>query len=136
MSNNINWGFLERYIPKMELAVLRGNAKSEEKDFFIELLLDVEKQIKGMPGLYETYNLGPDKIQIGMHYFGGTTDFWLYELDQETGEGTAFVCLNGDSDCAERGPVYIPEIVGLRFMALDLYWNTDKTLQEVMARYA
>lgn len=132
MAENINWDFLKDYIPRMELLALQEHVKGEEKAHFVELLSRVEKQIKDMPKMYDLAEKEASEITIGMHYVGGATDFWIFELDQEEKIGMAFVCLNGDTWNAEIGSVYIPEILSARIMELDLYWDEKKTLQEVM----
>ncbi len=130
-SKAINWDFLKDYIPPMELAALKEHAQGEEKEHFVELLSEVEQQIKTMPPYGALSEKEAKDIPIGMHYFGGATDFWIFELDREDKIGMAFVCLNGDIDNAEIGSVYIPEILGIRFMELDLYWNEKTTLANV-----
>ncbi len=127
----INWEFLKNYIPPMELAALKEHAKGEEKEHFAKLLGEVEKKIKSMPKMYDLAEKEAADISIGMHYFGGANDFWIFELDQEEKIGMAFVCLNGDTWNAEIGSVYIPEILDISFLELDLYWNEKTTLAEV-----
>lgn len=131
-TETINWDFLKEYIPAMELAALKEHAEGEEKEHFVELLSEVEKQIRAMPSYGALCEKEAQDINIGMHYFGGATDFWLFELDQEEKIGMAFVCLNGDTWNAEIGSVYIPEIIAIPFLELDLYWNEKTTLKEVM----
>lgn len=130
-SKTINWDFLKDYIPPLELACLKEHAQGEEKEHFVELLSEVEKQIKAMPNYGALCEKEAQDIPIGMHYFGGATDFWIFELDPEEKIGTAFVCLNGDEWNAEIGSVYIPEILGIRFLELDLYWDEKTTLADV-----
>lgn len=134
MTNSINWGFLREYIPHCELEALKEHAGGEEKEHFIELLAKVEKQIKNMPKLYDLADKYAPEITVGMHYFGGATDFWLYELDPEEKIGMAFVCLNGDIWNAELGPVYIPEILEIPFLELDLYWNDKTSIDSIIKK--
>jgi hypothetical protein len=68
----------------------------------------------------------------------GATSMYLYEKMEDEGEGMymAFVCLNGDRQCAECGPIYIPEIqaikrpLGMTF-EVDIYF-TPQNLEEVI----
>lgn len=134
MSKTINWNFLEKYIPRLELMALKEHAEGEEKEHFIELLDHVEKQIKAMPKIYSTSEKEAKDITVGMHYFGGATDYWIYELNPDTLEGYAYVCLFGMYENAELGYVYIPEILQIPFIELDLYWDDKKTLLPIMER--
>ena len=134
MDKAINWNFLEKYIPRLELVALKEHAEGEEKDHFIELLDHVEKQIKAMPQILEYSEKKAKDITIGMHYFGGATDYWIYELDQDTLEGFGYVCLFGMYENAELGSVYIPEILQIPFIELDLYWDDKKTLLPIMEK--
>lgn len=131
-TETINWNFLKEYIPPMELAALKEHAKGEEKEHFINLLSGIEKQINSMPSYGALCEKEAQDITIGMHYFGGATNFWIFELDQEEKIVMAFVCLSGDTWNAEIGSVYVPEILEISFLELDLYWNERTTLKEVM----
>lgn len=51
---------------------------------------------------------------------------------KDTGEAFGFTCLGGDMGNAELGYVSIPEIVATNRLELDLYWNDEKTLKDVM----
>lgn len=132
MSNKINWKFLEKFIPHLELMALKEHAKGEEKEHFIDLLNHVEKQIKAMPKIYEMSKKEVKDVTVGMHYFGGGTDYWIYELDQKTLEGFGFVCLFGMTENAELGYVSIPEIMEIPFIELDLYWDEKQSLKAIM----
>lgn len=134
MAKTINWDFLEKYIPRLELMALKEHAEGEEKKHFVELLDHVEKQIKSMPKIYANSEKEAKDITIGMHYFGGATVYWIYELDQDTLEGYGFVCLFGMYENAELGYVYIPEILQIPFIELDLYWDDKKTLLPIMEK--
>ena len=134
MDKSINWNFLEKYIPRLELVALKEHIEGEEKEHFIELLSRVEKQIKAMPKIYTTSEKEARNITIGMHYFGGATDYWIYELKQDTLEGYGYVCLFGMYENAELGYVYIPENLQIPFIELDLYWDDKKTLLPIMEK--
>ncbi len=128
----VDYEFLERFVPKLELLVLKETLRGEERGPIADSLKRLQRQISAMPSLGAVRYLPLEDIKIGMHYFHGGTDIWLYELDLETLEGEAFVCLNGDSWNAETGPVYLPEYLAIDLMQLDLFWDTRTTLKEVM----
>lgn len=126
-----NIGFLKRYLPRVELASLMQGAKGEECEYFVSLLNNTERAIRAVPPLYTNEHLGTD-ARVRLHYFGGSHDIWITELDHETGEAFGFTCLGGDMGNAELGYVSIPEIVATNRLELDLYWNDEKTLKDVM----
>lgn len=123
--------FLEKFIPTFEMEVLRESLRGEEGKYFA-MLTKLKRQIYAVPRLGETENIDPENIRIWMHYFYGATDIWVYELDIKTLESTAFVCLNGDTENAECGPVFLPEYIGINIMQIDLYWDTETTLKQVI----
>lgn len=128
---NENIGFLKRYLPKSELASLMHSVRGEEGEYFVNLLKSMEQTIKAVPPLYDNEHLGTD-ARVRLHYFGGANDIWVTELDHDTGEAFGFTCLGGDMGNAELGYVSIPEIVATNRLELDLYWNDEKTLKDVM----
>lgn len=119
--------YLRRFVPQQEMAVIMDNPMA-----YIAELERVERQIRAMPQLG---NLpGKDEVKIGMHYFGGATDFWVYALEVDGEYAEAFVCLNGDAWNAECGPIYIPELLPIAIMNLDLHWDSNTRLVDVMER--
>lgn len=129
--------YLGKFIPAMELAALREHLKGEESKFFVEMLDDLEKKIRKMPGLHDKDAKGLD-VPVVLHYFLGGSDWWIAKLDPGEMIGLGFARLGGMEDCAEIGEVYIPEIMDLHHgpfqVELDLYWN-GKTLQEIMKEH-
>lgn len=119
--------YLRKFVPHQEMAVIMDNPMA-----YMAELERVERQIRAMP---QPGNL-PDKneIRIGMHYFGGATDFWVYALEPDCEYAEAFVCLNGDAWNAECGPIYIPELLPIALINLDLHWNSQTRLVDVMKR--
>lgn len=123
--------FLRKYVPLSELSLLCAQMDGEEGEFFRELLEETEAKIRAVPPLYANEELGK-KAPVALHYFGGASDYWITELDQETGDAFGFACVNGDWDSAELGYVSIPEIVATNLFKLDLYWDDTTTLVDVM----
>lgn len=119
--------YLRRFIPNQEMAVIMENIAAYRSE-----LERVERQIRTMP-LPENLP-AKDDIRIGMHYFGGATDFWVYALEADGEYAEAFVCLNGDTWNAECGPIYIPELLPIALINLDLHWDSDTRLVDIMQR--
>jgi hypothetical protein len=87
-----------------------------------------------VPALYSTEGINlPDKL-VALHYFIGGADWWLFEVDLESGLGFGFVCL-GDVASAELGYVDLHELAaiavadGLAVVERDLYWHVRRFVE-------
>ena len=121
--------FLEKFIPYGEMAVIRDNPEA-----FRDELERVECQLRSLPTPEAIYDKDLDEIRIFAHYFGGASDWWVYALEKDCEYAEAFVCLNRDGWNAEVGPIYIPELLPVNLINLDLHWNDETTLKQVMDR--
>lgn len=113
---------LEKFICRSELAAMTPEHKER-----------ATTMLENTPELYAQDGQG-DNAKVALHYFKGASDWFILELNQETGEGFGFVILNGWYDCAELGYIYIPEIIAAG-VELDLYWNQNTTLGEAKREY-
>lgn len=124
---------LKQFVPKQQGRVLDALLiDSEEKDFFKDMLEKLTTHIEKMPKSYEQDGLG-DNAVVHLHYFYGSSDWWIIEkdTDDEQHQAFGFVRLNGMTHCAELGYISINELVGLGVgVELDLYWE-PKTLGEI-----
>lgn len=123
--------FLKNYVPDLELTTLLGNRRGVEGAYFTDLLPKLVRQIKSIPPLNANEKIGL-KATVKLHYFYGSTDFWIMELDPEERLAFGYTCLNGDTANAELGYISIPELLSINMMQLDLHWE-EKALEEVMA---
>lgn len=119
--------FLKKFIPYSEMAVIRENPEAYASEFE-----RVERQLRSLPAPEALYGKKPEEIRIWAHYFGGASDWWIYALEPDCEYAEAFVCLNGDSWNAENGPIYIPELLPISLVNLDLHWNDETTLKQLM----
>jgi Protein of unknown function (DUF2958) len=71
----------------------------------------------GIPPLYGTEHVRVDRKVICLHYFTGASDWWIAELDPETGIAFGYVCLNGDKANAEWGYISLPELEAIYLTA-------------------
>jgi hypothetical protein len=67
---------LQKFISSEQLAVLEMNLKGEEKDYFKNLLNELENTLKTMPKTYEQDGKGENSI-IYLHYFLGNFDWFI-----------------------------------------------------------
>ena len=119
--------FLKKFIPYGEMADIRENIEAYRDE-----LERAERQLRSLPTPEALHDMDLDKIRIFAHYFGGASDWWVYALEPDHEYAEAFVCLNGDSWNAEAGPIYIPELLPISLINLDLHWNDETTLKRVM----
>lgn len=127
--------FLAKFVPSRELAALKVNMEGEEKEFFISMLNELERRIRNMPPLGSEENLDAPVL---LHYFLGGCDWWLSSLDPEDMIAFGYTVLNRNWENAEFGDVWLPEIIDLKIgpfqVELDLYWNPETSLRDVMAK--
>lgn len=121
--------YLRKFVPYSEMKAIMDNIGAYESE-----LERVECQIRAMPDPARIGRLKPKEISVGMHYFGGATDFWVYALEADGECAEAFVCLNGDAWNAECGPIYIPELLRIALINLDLHWDSSTKLSDIMKR--
>jgi hypothetical protein len=125
---NIDFAMLlmKKYMPRSEYAAIESNLrKSEEREYFAQLIVDQASLIDQMP---EVYN-GDGNVYL--HYFSGGSDWYIMEKDTEglTTQAFGFACINGDVQFAELGYISI-ESLTRNGVELDLHWDV-KTLDEV-----
>lgn len=74
--------------------------------------LPPDDELAGIPRLYATDSLPPDRTVIHLHYFVAACDWWVAELDPDDGTAFGFACL-GDARNAEWGYVSLIELAGV-----------------------
>lgn len=137
---------MKHFLHPGQAAVVREFIRtSEERDYFAQQMHDLADIIDAMPKSYESDGQGDEAI-VHLHYFYGGSDWWIIEKDAEAldyelegdpnGHHRAFgfVCLNGDTDCAELGYISLPEMFsGRAVIELDFHW-TPKPLRLVKSK--
>ena len=89
-----------------------------------------KEQLAGIPRLYETEDISPEKKMVYLHFFLGGSNWYIAEYD---GEDTFFgyAILNGDTEMAEWGYVSFRELKELKIppgfeVDCDLFWEVKK----------
>jgi len=126
--------FWKNYIPAPELKAIEEGLDGEEGKYFQDLLKNLRARIEQIPRLYETEHEGKTAI-ARLHYFAGGTDIFITELNPETGEAFGYTCLNGDRENAELGYISLPELVSIDIMQLDLHFDDNITIQDIIRNY-
>lgn len=107
---------------------LARSMRSEEKQFFFDKMVEIQKTIENMPQSYETDGQGMKAVAY-LHYFVGAGDWYITEKDMQGGVKQAFGLADPFGDGGELGYISIEELAQAG-AELDLYW-TPKTLAEI-----
>jgi hypothetical protein len=123
------------FLSHVQLSVMANACRGEEKEFFMQKFIDLAAQINDMPKTYEQDGKGDEAI-AHLHYFSGSSDWYITEKDMDGGIQQAFgyAILNGDDECAEVGYISIKELVK-HGVELDLYFAPCR-LGEIKAKRA
>lgn len=120
---------LNKFMSRSQIAAVAEATRGEEREHFIDMMLELAEHLKTMPKTYEQDGKGDDAV-VGLHYFRGNMDWYITERDMEDDQLQAF----GLADLGyggELGYISIQELID-NGVELDLYW-TPKTLGEVKA---
>lgn len=120
---------LRKFMSQSQISALAEAAKGEEREHFIDMMLELAEHIRTMHKTYEQDGQGDNAI-VGLHYFRGGMDWFITERDMEDEQNQAF----GYADLGyggELGYISIQELID-NDVEIDLYW-TPKTLGEVKA---
>lgn len=114
------------FIGRSQQHALRSACAGEEREFFKQMLKDLDAHISAMPATYETDGQGNAAL-VQLHYFYGGSDWYITEKDSNPdGEGQlqafGFACINGDYFNAEMGYISIMELIE-NDVELDLYFK-------------
>lgn len=129
------FGFMNRN----QIRCVRELMKGEEKQFFIDKMIELAAVVEKMPATYDQRELGTEAI-AHLHYFIGGCDWFIIEKDkggmdespadfQRQAYGYANL---GDPQNAETGYISIREIVEAG-AELDFHW-VPRTLAEIQSK--
>lgn len=107
-----------KFIPNVQKSILKKDLKGEEYEHFADKIEEIQEQIKNAPKMYETDGK-KDKKPI-LHYFGGSYDNYVYEIDKATGEMFGAVNMGYGY---ELGYSSMAEINSVPSIELDLYFD-------------
>ncbi|MCA9422205.1 MAG: DUF2958 domain-containing protein [Nitrospira sp.] len=119
---------LKQFIGKSQLAAFASGIRGEEKQFFIDKMLEIANTIQNMPQTYGQDGMG-DKAVVYLHYFKGSADWYITERDMEDEQVQAFGLADLFGDGGELGYISIQELIESG-VELDFYW-TPKTIGEI-----
>lgn len=132
---------LTGFIGRNQAACVRDLIRtSEDRDFFIDKMIELDERIKAMPVTYQQDGLGDNAIAY-LHYFTAGSDFYITEKDKGAkdddpadfqSQAYGYTILNGDDEMAECGYISLPEILGCN-AELDFHF-TPTTLAAIKAK--
>lgn len=121
-----------QFMPSCELKAVFNALRSEDGPGIRARLHEVQRIIDTMPRTYGQDGKGDQAIAY-LHYFRGSGDWYITELDLEPEQHQAFGLVDLGFG-PELGYISIIELVECN-VELDLYW-TPKTLAEIKAEKA
>jgi hypothetical protein len=125
---------LKPFISPVQLEHLGKMYRTEEKEFFIELVNGLAERITNMPATYETEDIPTKEKIVYLHYFSGSSDWYIVEKDKGSkddavpgiqNQAFGYSILNGDKMNAEWGYISIEELRQMN-VELDFYWDPKK----------
>jgi|GEM_PF-2047933 len=116
-------------MPKLQLMAVLENDESEEVQYFIDKIKELEAIFVDAKKIDDKTPL-MDKI-VKLHYFYGSTDWFIFDYDQEDNVFFGYVVLNGDTEMAEAGYISVDEIMSVKRIELDFNFD-QKPLGKVL----
>jgi hypothetical protein len=108
-------------MPKLQQMAVLENDESEEVQFFIDkvkaleaIFVDAKKIDQNTPIM--------DKI-VKAHYFYGSTDWYIFDYDPKDNVFFGYVVLNGDTQMSEAGYISVEELMSVKRVELDFFWD-------------
>ena len=117
---------LKPFIGVLQMTVMAGNLRGEEKDFFFRKFRELADSVENMPKIHETEGQGLDAV-AHLHYFSPSSDWYITEKDidsDDLGQIRAFGLVSLHGNYQELGYISIKELVEHR-VELDLFWNRE-----------
>ena len=111
VNNSLNR--IAHLMPRFQVACLKSGLRGEEGEGFAEIVAELEETINNAPRTYAQDGLG-DAAVAHFHYFRGSCDWWITELDMDGDVHQAFGLADlGHGDGPELGYISLAELVQL-----------------------
>ena len=108
-------------MPKLQQMAVLENDKSEEVQFFIDKIKELEAIFVDAKKIDQKTPL-MDKI-VKIHYFYGGSDWFIFDYDPKNKVFFGYVVLNGDTQMSEAGYISVDELMSIKRVELDFFWN-------------
>ena len=123
---------LKNFIPTSQIQMLEQMAKGEESSGAVDIVKDLYAIIEKMPKPYESEGAEPKLAHL--HYFVNASDWYIIEKDMDGPQRQAYgwSILNADSQNAEYGYIDIDELIKIKGVELDFYFEPTP-IKEIIA---
>jgi hypothetical protein len=118
---------LRHYIGTSQLSALGDACRGEERQFFINKLVELAELVNSMPRVYEQDGKGDSAI-AHLHYFTGSCDWYITERDTTDEQHQAFGLANLGYG-PELGYISVQELIEAG-AELDLHFQ-PKPIREI-----
>ena len=129
---------MQHFINRHQAQAINAAMRGEERAHFARKIAELQAIVDAMPVTYETEAAGIADPVCSLHYFRGSVDVWLTELDKGAPGDTIaeYQCQAfGLTDLGygpELGYVCLPEILSAG-LEIDLHW-TPQTVSQILAK--
>lgn len=118
-----------KFVPSSQKqAMLDSLKEGEEKEYFANAVEKLNKTIEEAPEIYQTQNTNTNDIKPVLHYFGGTFDLYVTELDKETGEMYGLGGFNNDFEWGYN----IVSNFDSPIFNVDLHYDNSQTIGDIL----
>ncbi len=104
--------------------------KAVTSDELIDVVKRLEKELNDIPTKEQKGSIMDQKVYA--HYFNSGSDWYVTDISRGKDEPFGYAVLNGDLQMAEAGYLPLSEIKSSRSAELDFYFNTGKTLKQIL----
>lgn len=117
-------------IPPQQFLFTVEQLSSEEGKFYEDLLKSIANTYRSIRG-YEGLANEDGTHNVAFHYFFGSSDFFVSEIDSN-GIVFGYTVLNGDVEMSEWGYSDIKEILGIDGMEMNYYIPEGATIESML----
>ncbi len=120
--------YLKNVMPPLQQEAVFEMENSEERDFFVEKILELDDVLASATKPQDK-NLMNSLVKV--HFFYGQSDWYILDYDPKQQMFFGYVVLNGDTEMSEAGYISVKELLGVKRVEMDFYWN-EKTLMKAL----
>ena len=129
----LNAPMVRMLMPKLQQMAVLENDESEEVQFFIDKVKELEAIFVDAKKIDQKTPI-MDKI-VKIHYFYGSTDWFIFDYDPKDNVFFGYVVLNGDTEMSEAGYISVDEIMSVKRLELDFYFDQEPLGKVLHSRY-
>jgi hypothetical protein len=120
--------YLKDVMPDLQQKALLEMENSEEREFFVEKILELDDVLASS---IKPQNKDLMNSIVKAHFFYGQSDWFILDYDPKQKMFFGYVVLNGDTEMSEPGYISVKELLSVKRVEMDFYWN-EKTLMKAL----